>query len=102
MARFDVHDIRSGSDGPLVVDVQADFLETLRTRVVIPLIRLADAEREAASRLKPIIDVAGERHVLMTTDIGTLPTAILGERVTSIEDQRQIVTDALDLLFQGF
>lgn len=102
MARFDVYAIKGTVDRPLVVDVQADFLESLRTRVVIPLIPLANAEREAVSRLKPIIDIVGERHVLMTTDIGTVPNSMLGDRVASIEGQRQMVTDALDFLFQGF
>ena len=102
MARFDVHQIRAEADVPLVVDVQADFLEALRTRVVIPLLPLADAEQEAATRLKPIIDVAGAPHVLITTDLAAIPNTILGERVTSIEAQRQTVTDALDFLFQGF
>ena len=87
---------------PLVVDVQADFLQALRTHVVVPLLPLADAEDEIAPRLKPIIDVAGERYVLMTTDLGAVSKAILGERVGSIEDQRQVIVDALDFLFQGF
>ncbi|MGI9502302.1 MAG: CcdB family protein [Geminicoccaceae bacterium] len=102
MARFDVYGIRAEADVPLVVDVQADFLEALRTRVVVPLLPLADAEDEIAPRLKPIVDVAGERYVLMTTDLGAVSNAVLGKRVGSIEDQRQVVTDALDFLFQGF
>jgi len=102
MARFDVHELKTPSGGPLVVDVQADLLDALRTRVVVPLLPLADAEDEVAARLKPIVDVAGDAYVLITTDLGVIPTAALGNRVASIEQQRQAVVDALDFLFQGF
>ena len=102
MARFDVHKLKSKADGPLVVDVQADLLEALRTRLVVPLMPLAAAEQEVTARLKPVVDIAGRSYVLMTTDLGAIPTADLGERVASVEPQRQTITDALDFLFQGF
>ena len=35
MARFDVHRLR---DGSLVVDCQAEFLEDIGTRLVVPLL----------------------------------------------------------------
>ncbi len=102
MARFDVYELKAPTGGPLVVDVQADLLDALRTRVVVPLLPLAEAEGEVTARLKPVIDVAGDAYVLITTDLGVVPTAVLGDRVASIEGQRQAVTDALDFLFQGF
>ena len=102
MARFDVYRLKVETAVPLVVDVQADLLEILRTRVVVPLLPFVEAEQEVAARLKPIIDIAGDDHVLMTTDLGALPSVALGERVASVEQHRQIITDALDFLFQGF
>lgn len=102
MARFDVYKMRAQTDVPLVVDVQADLLEALRTRVVVPLLLLADAEHEAAARLKPIVDIVGKPYVLMTTDLSAIPISALGEKIASIEQQRQIIVDALDFLFQGF
>jgi toxin CcdB len=102
MARFDVHELRVQTDVPLVVDVQADLLDDLRTRVVIPLLPLAVAKDEVTARLKPVLHIAGEPHVLMTTDLSAIPCAALGACVASIDQQRQLVTDALDFLFQGF
>lgn len=102
MARFDVYEIKAQAGGPLVVDVQADLLEMLRTRVVVPLLPLIDAELEVAARLKPIIDIVGEPYVLMTTDLSAIPSSVLGGKVTSVERERQIIVDALDFLFQGF
>ena len=34
--------------------------------------------------------------------LGTLPLTALGQRVASLQPQRQVVVDALDFLFQGF
>ena len=102
MSRFDVYKMKAGATVPLVVDVQADLLEGLRTRVVIPLLPLAEAENETTAWLKPILDIAGEPHVLMTTDLGAVPTAALGEWTASVEPQRQVIVDALDFLVQGF
>lgn len=102
MARFDVHELKARAAVPLVVDVQADLLATLRTRVIVPLLPLECAKDEVTARLKPVVDVAGLPHVLMTTDLGTLPLTALGQRVASLQPQRQVVVDALDFLFQGF
>jgi toxin CcdB len=100
--RFHIHALRAAADVPLVVDVEADRLDGLRTRVVIPLLPVNDVRDEVAVRLKPVIDVADSPYVLMTNDLGAFPTSALGDRVASIEHQRQLITDALDYLFQGF
>lgn len=102
MARFDVYrfDARAA---PLVVDVQADVLEDLASRVVVPLAPVRSAGKEALPRLKPRIVVEGKDYVLMTTDIAALPRARLGRRVGNIEVQhRDDIINALDFLFVGF
>ncbi len=100
MARFDVY--RYSDDVPYVMDVQADLLADLKTRVVIPLVSLAGAKDEALPRLKPVIRIKGKNYLLMTTDIGVLRISDFGERVANAEDQRQVIVDAVDFLFQGF
>ena len=102
MARFDVYKYASKT-APLVVDVQADLLSDLHTRVVIPLAPEKKARKEALPRLKPMVRVHREDYILITTDIGTLTKSSLGKPVANIEDaHRQDITDALDFLFQGF
>lgn len=102
MARFDVYTFK-GKSVPLVVDIQANLLEDLDTRVVMPLIPELHAKQEITPRLKPIVKVNGENYVLMTTDIGTVTKTSLGAFVCNIEkDFRQDITNALDFLFQGF
>lgn len=100
MARFDVY--KYSKNGPLVLDVQADLLASLKTRVVVPLLPYAEAKAEAVPRLKPVVTVKGKKHVLMVTDIGAVEVAKLGVAVDNIEAQRQEVTATLDFLMQGF
>lgn len=102
MARFDVYRFANAS-APLVVDVQADILADLATRVVAPLSPIATARKEMLPRLKPVLTIGGEKYVLMTTDIAALPVRKLGAFVANIEsDYRKEITDALDFLFFGF
>ena len=95
MARFDVHQYTMRNSPVLaVVDVQADILASLATRTVIPLVPGALAKAEMLARIEPFI--------LMTTDMAALKTDALGPVIVNIEDQRQIVIDAIDFLLQGF
>lgn len=102
MAQFDVYKTKAGATVPLVVDVQADLLKDLRTRVIIPLLPRTEAGNEITAPLKPIVDITGKPHVLITTDLSAVPTAALGEWVASIEPKRHVIVDALDFVFQGF
>ncbi len=87
----------------MVVDVQADLLSDLASRVVVPLVPEQKAKHEKLPQLKPLIRVGDADYVLMTTDIGVLPKSQLGAHVTNIEDKhRDDITAALDFLFQGF
>ena len=102
MARFDVYRFAAKA-APLVVDVQADVLEDLASRVVVPLVPVRTASKEALPRLKPHIVVEGKSYILMTTDIAALPRTHLGPRVGNIEaEHRDDIINALDFLFVGF
>lgn len=99
MARFDVH--RMGKT--LVLDVQADVLDGIETRIVIPLSAKGRIGSEAFTRLRPTITLADEDYVLATTDLAVVPTSKLGSVIENVEDRhRDDVTAALDFLFQGF
>ena len=102
MARFDVY-INSSKSVPLVLDVQADLLSELATCVVIPLVPESSAQKEVASRLKPVIRIQDKNYILMTTDIAAVTRKSLGVFVVNIEKtHRQDIVEALDFLLQGF
>ena len=98
MARFDVYRL---TDGGLVVDLQADLLSDLTTRVVAPLLPL-DGSLKAASNLNPIFNVDGEKHILGVQFLAAIPNRELQNFVCSLSSDEQIMLKSIDMLFSGF
>lgn len=98
MARFDVYELKRG--GALVVDCQADLLDGLKTRVVVPLIAESAAPKPARN-LNPVFDVGGERYVLMAQFLSAVEVRELGRKVGSLEGDGAVVLGALDFLLTG-
>ena len=101
MARFDVHRITGSAGASLVVDVQADFLDGIASRAVLPLFRRGTVGAPMAD-LNPAFSIDGEDYVLLTQAIATVPARLLGRPVASLSEQRDAITRALDLLLTGF
>lgn len=99
MARFHVYAIPEGPG--YVVDVQADAMAHFNTRVVIPLLPAANAPVPARI-LNPVFDLPGGQHVLVTQYMAAMPAKLLKAPLASIEDRRDEVVAAIDLLFRGF
>ncbi len=98
MARFDVY--LTSSSGYLL-DVQTDLLAGLNTRVVVPLLPLDNAPK-AAKRLNPIFDINNHAYLMATQFMAAIPEAELKQKVCSLIDHQQEVSEALDMLFFGF
>ncbi len=100
MARFDVY--RLGGFRHYVVDVQADILRDLSTRVVVPLVALDEQQSETSPRLRPLLTISGTDYVLNTPELAAVPSSRLAERVANLDHQHETIVDALDFLMQGF
>jgi toxin CcdB len=99
MARLDVHARRDGGAG-FLLDVQAELLSGLNTRLVVPLIFERDAPTPAA-RLNPVFEIAGERLVMVTQFAAAVHVNELGMTLSTLHDKHEIVTAALNLLIIG-
>ena len=99
MARFDVYESPDGAG--YVVDVQADLLDMLQTRVVVPLLPLADAPKPA-NRLNPVFVIEGHEHAMVTQYIATVPRSMLKTVVTDLRDDADRVIGAIDFVLSGF
>jgi toxin CcdB len=73
MARYDVYRFPHES-GRLVVDVQADLLNGLTTRIVVPLISIEFAP-PALHRLNPQFEIEGETFVFWFNMLRRCPKA---------------------------
>lgn len=98
MARFEVF---ANRDGPgYLLDVQADLLRGLNTRVVVPLLP-KDRAPKPASRLNPTFLLDGSDYVMATQFLAAVPLNILGTPVHNLAHQDTTITAALDFLFGG-
>lgn len=98
MARFDVCRL---TDGNLVVDVQADLLEELRTRIVIPLLKFDQAPKPA-KYLNPVFEIGQEKFVLKTEFLSAVDKGLLSKPLMNLSARDADITRALDMAFQGF
>lgn len=105
MARFDVY-ANPGSHAnttPYLLDVQSDLLDGLDSRMVIPLRSLtAFPKVKLSNRLTPVLTIQGEDYLLETPKMGAVPLRILKSPVTSLAQEQEHITAALDFLFQGY
>jgi toxin CcdB len=99
VAKFDVWRLRG--NGALVLEVQADLLDRLNTRLVVPLMPTEDAP-PLMERLNPVFEVEERRVAMVTQFAATVPVRELGERVVSFVGQQDAIGAALDMLVSGF
>jgi toxin CcdB len=103
MAQFDVYlnpNPGTRKTIPYLLDVQADLLDTLATRVVVPLV-LIEEMGLAAKRLNPQFKIKGEAVVLSSAELAGVTSRSLGDKVASLKNKRDEIIAALDFLFTG-
>ena len=86
---------------PLLLDVQSDLLEPLKTRVVVPLSPVATAKTRAMQSLTPKLSVAGKEYIMMTPQLAGIAERDLGPIVDSVASDRAKIIGAIDLLITG-
>ncbi len=101
MARFDVYRLSGQGEARFVLDVQADLLDGLGTRAVVPLLPQKVAPKPA-KRLNPIFVIDDQSFVMMTQFMAAVPDRDLKKTVTSLSVYQDEITQALDLFLTGF
>lgn len=99
MAKYDVYENPEGIG--LLLNVQADLLEALNTRLVVPLLPLSNAPLPA-KRLNPLFEIDGENYVMVSQFLAAVPKNLLRKNAGNLEEQLSEINDALDLLITGF
>ncbi len=103
MAQFDVHkNIGKQREAiPYVVIVQSSLFDSYRRRVVIPLVRSSHLDNAAmltSSSLNPAFTIQGIKVVLHPLEIVSVATEQLGEKVASLAEEGDRITNAMDEL----
>jgi len=99
VARFSVYLNPIGKG--YLLDVQADALSHLNTRMMIPLLPL-DIAPKPAQTLNPLFDFDGALHSMVTQYMAAVPVKALKNAMFSVDDRRHEIVAAIDLLLQGF
>ena len=104
MAQFDVYENPNEETNqtiPYLLDLQADLLDNLATRVVAPLVAAA-MMGGAVKHLNPRFKIKDNVVFMSTAELAGVRISALGERVGSLSEQRNEIIAALDFLFTGF
>ena len=97
MARFDVYLGKRG----YVLDVQADLLQAISTRIVVPLLPIGRS-LEAARQLNPTFEVDGRPLRMFTQLVAAIPKSEIGAFKASLAQDADAITRALDIALRGF
>lgn len=103
MAQFDVYKNPAPSKGrvPFLLDVQADLLGVLATRVVIPLVKPAEVGNRLITHLHFEVVVGGQRLVALGSELAAIPVKALGARAGNLSAKRTEIVRALDVVIGG-
>jgi toxin CcdB len=85
---------------PYLLDVQADLVSGLETRVMVPLVRASEFGRRAG-RLHPVFTVCGEEVVMATHLLAAIRSSGLGLMADVLIEYRSEIVGALDVLLTG-
>lgn len=96
-AQFDLYCMRGGG---LVVVLQSDLLDQLRTRVVAPLVPAESVTRVMQS-LNPAVTLGEKSYLVMPQLAATLTLTEMGEKVGSLAMMHDAIVRSVDALLSG-
>ena len=99
MAQFDVYRNPSKTTKkffPYLVDIQSPYISELATRMVIPLGVASYFGNEAMKGLTPEFNFEGEKLLLLTPQISSIPKSQLKDPIGSLIHFREQIINAID------
>ncbi len=104
MAQFDVYkntSTRTNKTYPYLVDIQNSLLDSISSRVVIPLGRLCAFKNESIEHLTPIVKYKDEKFLLLTLQLVSIPQTMLNKPIGNLQAMRNEIIGALDFMVTG-
>ena len=94
--------LRSRSVFPMLVDVQAELLRDLETRVVVPLVKSTAFTSFPLGLVMPTVDLEGESYLLVAPQLAGVSRWDLGPHIGSAAAHSRAIYTATDVLLRGF
>lgn len=104
MEQFDVYintDKGTSKTYPYFVDIQNGLLDTLNSRVVIPLTPANKSEKSYPKNLCPVIKIENKNYALLTHQLTSVATSFLKKKEGSLSSNRDNIIGAIDFLVTG-
>jgi toxin CcdB len=104
MPQFAVHrnkNVKTKAAYPYLLDVQSDLLDTLETRVVIPLAKLPALRKRPIKDLTPVLQIEGHAFLVLVPLLAGIARSELGAIVGNVAEHRNTIVAALDFLITG-
>ena len=104
MAQFDVYENTNAKTKklyPYLVDIQHTVVSDLTTRIVIPLGDFKQFKNQVMSRLSPEINFNGQKLVLLTPQLSSVPIGLLKKQAGSLHSFRDEIIASLDFAITG-
>ncbi|MFA7554533.1 MAG: CcdB family protein [Spongiibacteraceae bacterium] len=104
MKQFDVYtntDKDTNKTYPFFVDVQSALLDTLNSRVVIPLTPASKSDNSYPNNLCPIVKIKNKNYALLTHQLTSISVSFLKKNESSLISSRDEIIGAIDFLVTG-
>ncbi len=105
MAQFDVYanmNQNTRKTFPYIVDVQSSLLESLETRLVIPLMLKSILGEKVIHNLTPCVTLKHQEYLVLTPQMAAIHKKHLGKIVDNIKSERTKIVASIDFLITGF
>lgn len=104
MEQFDLYvntDQDTNKIYPYFVDIQNELLDTLNSRVVIPLTPILKSDKSYPKNLCPVIEIKNKKFALLTHQLTSVSVSFLKEKEISLAASRDDILAAIDFLVTG-
>jgi toxin CcdB len=105
MSQFRVHanaNAATRASYPFLLDIQSPLLESLDTRIVIPLAPLSRYGGAPIRNLTPTVEIGGEPYIVLCPQMAGVHKNQLGEVMLDLSERRKEIVKAIDFLITGF
>jgi toxin CcdB len=86
---------------PYFVEVQNDILDSLNSRIVIPLTPITRTDKSYPDNLCPVLRIEHKDFILLTHQMTTIPVSWLKVKERSLMRYRTEIVSAIDFLITG-
>ena len=87
---------------PYLLDVQSPLLDTLETRLVIPVARKSSFTKSILNRINPVIKIDNIDYLVLTQQMAAIHGKSIGDIIEHVSIDRNEILSAIDFIITGY